>query len=190
MTATDRTTRDKLLVATEKLLLSSDYDGVSIRSVCASAHVNPAAVHYHFGSKEALVAALLQSRLGPIWEAPLHDLRPESDVSDIVRAVVEPLVELANDPAGRLHLNLLARLVLGRRNVAWTSQWFRIEPWADLLRQRVTGLSEREAQARWILAFELILLQIGDPLAGDRVLSPTAVATLRSFVTAGMEAPT
>ena len=196
MTKATVDTRERLLAAAERLLLESGYDDVSVRAVCTAADANPAAVHYHFGSKEALVAALLQSRLGPIWEAPIRDLVARNgDVADCVAAVLDPIVELAADPAGRLHLNLLARLVLGRRDVAWTAQgletaqWFGIDPWARLLRRNVAGLSDRDAKGRWMLAFELILGQFGDPLAGDRVLSPAAVAVLRSFVTAGLSAP-
>ncbi|NEW30224.1 TetR/AcrR family transcriptional regulator, partial [Nocardia cyriacigeorgica] len=74
MSRVDTDTRERLLAAAERLLLESGYERVSIRAVCAAAEVNPAAVHYHFGSKQALVAALLQSRLGPLWEASLDDL--------------------------------------------------------------------------------------------------------------------
>lgn len=65
MTRVDSGTRERLLTVAERLLLESGYDEVSVRAVCTAANVNPAAVHYHFGSKVGLVSALLQARLGP-----------------------------------------------------------------------------------------------------------------------------
>lgn len=183
-------TRDRLLTAAERLLLESGYERVSIRAVCAAAEVNPAAVHYHFGSKESLVAALLEQRLGPLWESSLANLDARTTtVYDCVAAVIDPLVDLAIDPMGRLHLRLLSRLVLGRKNIAWTARWFGLDPWVQLLQDQLPGLSDREARARWMLAFDVILGQFGTPLAEDRVLSPRAVQTLRAFVTAGLSAP-
>ena len=39
---------------------------MSLRNIIASAKVNLAAVHYHFGSKQALVHAVIARRLRPI----------------------------------------------------------------------------------------------------------------------------
>ncbi|MBF6456726.1 TetR/AcrR family transcriptional regulator [Nocardia cyriacigeorgica] len=190
MSRVDTDTRERLLAAAERLLLESGYERVSIRAVCAAAEVNPAAVHYHFGSKQALVAALLQSRLGPLWEASLDDLADRAaTVAECVDAVLDPLARLADDPIGRLHIRLLARLVLGRQDIGWTARWFTLDPFADLLRQQYPALSAHEARSRWMLAFDLILGQFGSPLAEDRDLSPQVVATLRAFVTAGLCAP-
>ncbi|MBF6101761.1 TetR/AcrR family transcriptional regulator [Nocardia cyriacigeorgica] len=190
MSRVDTDTRERLLSAAERLLLESGYERVSIRAVCAAAEVNPAAVHYHFGSKQALVAALLQSRLGPLWQTSLDDLAGRAaTVAECVDAVIDPLVRLADDPIGRLHIRLLARLVLGRQDIGWTARWFTLDPFADLLRQQYPALSTQEARARWMLAFDLVLGQFGSPLAEDRDLSPQAVATLRAFVTAGLCAP-
>ncbi|GGF20798.1 TetR/AcrR family transcriptional regulator [Williamsia phyllosphaerae] len=179
--------RARLLAAAESLLLESGYDSVSIRAVCAAAEMNPAAVHYHFGSKEHLIAALLESRIGPAWFEPVARLDAESlGVRDIVDAVVGPLVTMSADPTGRLYLHLLARLVLGRYEVAWSDRWFSLDPFVDLLQRNVSGLSTTAARQRWAISFELILGQFGDPLAGDRTLSPAHVETLCRYVTAGL----
>jgi len=183
-------TRERLLAAAEQLLLVSGYERVSIRAICTEAEVNPAAVHYHFGSKDQLVVALLQSRLGPLWESGLDDLGTRAaTVEECVSTVLDPLVALAGDPTGRLHLRLLARLVLGRQDLGWSARWFALDPFAGLLRKQCPWLSEHEARRRWMLAFDLVFGQFGAPLAEDRVLSPRAVTTLRAFVTAGLSAP-
>ncbi|WP_235738579.1 TetR/AcrR family transcriptional regulator [Nocardioides alcanivorans] len=181
-------TRDRLLAAAERLLLEGDYDSLSLRAVCADAEANVAAVHYHFGGKDGLVATLLQERLGPVWEDSLAALVDAATLADCVHALIDPLADLAREPGGRMHLHLLARLVLGRRDVAWAAEWFSLAPWVDLLQARVPGITTREAEVRWMLAFDLVLTQFGDPLGGGRALSRAATATIHRFVTAGLAA--
>lgn len=191
MTPTGIPTREHLLNVTERLLLESGYDSVSVRAVCAAAGVNPAAVHYHFGSKVGLVSALLETRLGPLWADALPEAVADCEmpIENAVRIVVEPIMALAADPAGRLYLHLLARLLLGRAELNWTKGWFTVTPWASMLCRQVAELSEKDAAQRWMLAFELIFGQFGDPLAGDRRLSDRQVDNLRDFVVAGLSAP-
>jgi AcrR family transcriptional regulator len=151
-------TRERLLAAAERLLLTERYDEVSVRGICAAAGANPAAVHYHFGSKEALVAALLEDRLGEMWDARLTALAARgASVPEVVDAVIEPFVELAADPVGRLHLRLLAQFVLGRPPLVWTRPWFRIDTWDGLL----PGPSAEEGRRRLLLAFNLIIMRFG-----------------------------
>lgn len=188
----DASTRQKLLTVAERLLLESGYDAVSVRAVNAAAGMNPASVHYHFGSKEALVAALLQERLAPIWRQQLDEvLRRQREgwipsITELIDVVVDPLAELAADPVGRLRLNLLARVVLGGREQAWSAQWFALQPWAELLLAVRPDLSERQAAGRWGLAFTVILEYFGDPLSAAPRERRIPVDTLKSFVAAGL----
>jgi AcrR family transcriptional regulator len=74
----------RLVLAAERLFALHGIDGVSLRQVAAEAgSANNSAVHYHFGSKDALVAAIFEHRLPQIVRerrllatrgAP-HDLR-------------------------------------------------------------------------------------------------------------------
>ncbi|WP_217440307.1 TetR/AcrR family transcriptional regulator [Nocardia barduliensis] len=178
-------TRDRLLTAAERLLLEGRYDAVSVRGICAEAGANPAAVHYHFGSKDALVAALLEERLGPVWESRLSAVTSgRGSLAEVVDAVIEPFVALSADPVGRLHLRLLAQFVLGRHVTEWRQPWFLLDSWVGLL----PGVSERESRRRWMLAFDLVIMRFGS--AEHREMSQEAVATLRDFVVAGLTAPT
>ncbi|RMI35401.1 TetR/AcrR family transcriptional regulator [Nocardia stercoris] len=176
-------TRERLLAAAEQLLLVSPYDEVSVRAICAAAGANAAAAHYHFGSKEALVSALLEDRLGPVWADRLAAVTEgESSVADVVDAVIEPFVTLVADPIGQLHVRLLAQFVAGRHSgTGWQGPWFTIGTWAGLL----PGVDPAEAGRRWMLAFDLIILRFG---VGQE-LSPRSVASLRDFVLAGLTAP-
>jgi AcrR family transcriptional regulator len=191
LVTTTHTTADRLLDVAERLLLESGYERLSVRAVNTAAGMNPAAVHYHFGSKEALVTALLEDRLGPLWEAPLADLasrRPVS-VAELVEVVIGPLTGLAADPVGRLRLHLLARFVLGRRGQAFSSRWFTLRPWVEMLRAARPDLSEQEARHRWMLAFTVVLQAFGDPLADTPAEEHVPSATLTAFVVAGLDAP-
>ena len=50
--------RELLLTVAERLFAERGVDAVSLRAVMAEAGTNVAAIHYHFGSKEALIQAL------------------------------------------------------------------------------------------------------------------------------------
>ncbi|MVU77477.1 TetR family transcriptional regulator [Nocardia sp. ET3-3] len=179
-------TRDRLLMAAEQLLLTEPYDEVSVRAVCSAAGANAAAVHYHFGSKEALVGALIEARLGPLWADGMSRARGGRDsVPAVVDTILAPFVELAADPLGRLHLRLLARFVLGRHLTSWQGPWFRMDNWAPLLPE----LTPATAKRRWMLAFDLIIMRFGSPELDEHGMSEPALTALRDFVVAGLTAP-
>ncbi|GAA4827272.1 hypothetical protein GCM10025787_01460 [Saccharopolyspora rosea] len=187
-------TRARLLVVAERLLLESGYDRVSVRAINTAAGMNPAAVHYHFGSKDGVVAALLEERLAPLWQDQLDSLAQRRkrgwvpEVAELVDVVLAPLRALAADPTGRLHLHLLARVVLGGRRLAWTSRWFGLSAWAELLRAARPDLSEDEARLRWRFAFGLVLQSCGNPLGDTPISTEVPVEALRGFVVAGLDA--
>jgi AcrR family transcriptional regulator len=56
-------TRERILDAAERLFMQQGYEAASTRAVTSEAHVNLAAVNYHFGSKEALMQSVLRRRL-------------------------------------------------------------------------------------------------------------------------------
>src|SRR5687768_10765976 len=55
----DSETRLALLAATEECLHTHGYAGLSTRRVAEAANMPLSQIHYHFGSKDALVLALL-----------------------------------------------------------------------------------------------------------------------------------
>ncbi|MBD0861621.1 TetR/AcrR family transcriptional regulator [Gordonia sp. zg691] len=179
-------TRDALLTVAERLFLTEGYDRVSVRAICAAAQANPAAVHYHFGTKDDLTIALLESRLAPLWADPLGAIDATGcSTAQLVDVLVAPFVELQRDPTGHLHLRLLSRFVLTRPTANWSSRWFDLGPFADILTDAIPGLSATEARRRWALAFQLILLRFG----GTEPLGKPAVSALAGFVSAGLSAP-
>tara|TARA_R110002073_G_scaffold63490_3_gene158981 strand:- start:5848 stop:6495 length:648 start_codon:yes stop_codon:yes gene_type:complete len=90
-------TQDCLLNAAEALFAEKGYAATSLRSIAARADVNLAATHYHFGSKEGLLAAIVERRVAPINQArlaALDVLEAEGNftVESILQAFLQPLI--------------------------------------------------------------------------------------------------
>jgi AcrR family transcriptional regulator len=60
MGTSERPTRDTILEAARERLLADGYANLSTRKVAAEAGVPLSQVHYHFGSKQGLILALLE----------------------------------------------------------------------------------------------------------------------------------
>ena len=60
-------TKRDILDAAEQLFAVRGPHATSLRQIIGRAKVNLAAVHYHFGSKELLLRAVMARRLVPCW---------------------------------------------------------------------------------------------------------------------------
>jgi AcrR family transcriptional regulator len=90
-------TKGRLLEATENLVAEKGFDAVSVRDITGLAKANVAAVNYHFGSREGLLAAVLEHRMKPLAEeriANLASLGEDHGVRELLQAWVSPLVSL------------------------------------------------------------------------------------------------
>jgi AcrR family transcriptional regulator len=109
-------TRVRLLDAAERLFGERGLDAVSVRDITEAAGANTAAIHYHFGSKVDLVAAILDRRAGGVGlrrEELLDALEARSapDLRAVVDAMVRPTAELAGGSmGGRSYVAFLAAL--------------------------------------------------------------------------------
>jgi len=70
--SSERSTRERILEATVALMAEIGIDRVRTRAVAERAGVNPALVHYHFGSMSALVLEAAEHAL-------IHELGPSLD---------------------------------------------------------------------------------------------------------------
>jgi len=86
-------TRERILDAAEKLFADAGISGTSLRALTRAAGVYRAAVHCHFGSKAALLAALLDRRAKPLNEARLEALRRIGESSPVGPNDVEAILE-------------------------------------------------------------------------------------------------
>jgi len=90
-------TRTAILAAAERLYADRGFGDVTLRDIVAEANVNLAAVNYHFGSKDELIAELFVTRSLALNRERLRELRAaeeagseRADISDILRALVGP----------------------------------------------------------------------------------------------------
>src|SRR5690606_7828731 len=123
-------TKQQILDAAERLFAERGIAATSLRAVMAAAHVNPAAVHYHFGGREALIEAVVLQRLRPLNAERLARLdevearaRPDAPpVEAVLDAFLAPALRLACAPGGegeRL-MRLLGRFYHDAADVART----------------------------------------------------------------------
>lgn len=90
----------RLLLAAERLFADKGVDGVSLRAINAAAGTNVASLHYHYGSKEALLKALIRERSREIHQRRAHLLEQLEKADPITaRGLAEafalPVAELA-----------------------------------------------------------------------------------------------
>ena len=112
-------TRERILDAAERLFMEKGYEGTSTRMVTGAAGVNLAAVNYHFGSKEALMQAVLGRRLAILTQERLRILdAAEAQAgeaplkpSQIVDGFFGTLLRMADEqgPGGRTFQRLIGR---------------------------------------------------------------------------------
>ncbi|MEU6657869.1 TetR/AcrR family transcriptional regulator [Streptomyces sp. NPDC046821] len=93
-------TRQRLVKAAERLFAAQGVDAVSVRAINAAAGQGPAAVHYHFGSKENLVAEVLlgvgaavRDQIAANADA-LAARREAPTATEVVHALTDPYLEL------------------------------------------------------------------------------------------------
>jgi len=67
-------TKSRILDVAEELFGEQGLDRVSVRDITRRARVNLAAIGYHFGSKEDLIAAVFERRVVPVNEARMAAL--------------------------------------------------------------------------------------------------------------------
>ena len=91
-------TRERLLNAAEQLFAERGISGTTLRALTKAAKVNLAAVHYHFGSKEGLLDAVVERRATAMNQERLRELdelersagEGAPQVEDILRAFFLP----------------------------------------------------------------------------------------------------
>src|SRR3954451_12015320 len=96
-----RTTAQQLIRTAERLFAMNGLDGVSLRQIATEAGSgNTSAVHYHFGSKDGLVQAIIADRLPDILRrrALLKARLDTTRVRDALEAQLLPVLELAETP--------------------------------------------------------------------------------------------
>ena len=190
-------TKTRLLDTAEKLFGKNGFDATSLRDITAEAQVNLAAVNYHFQSKESLIDAIIERRLGPINRRRIEMLDaagPSPSIEQIVEAFLSPLLMMEALPAapliGRVFSNptLFVERVYKKHLVAIVQRFSEAIGAAlpDLAaEERFWRLQFMAGSMSHVLALSGVLpLMTGQPL--DR---QALMARLITFLAAGLRAP-
>ncbi len=112
MKVSEADTKTLILDAAEQAFAERGFEAASLRHIIAEAGVNLAAIHYHYGSKEALISAVFARRLGPLNQerlAWLDRLEQEAGkkalpVEKVIEALVAPALRMACGPGNARHV--------------------------------------------------------------------------------------
>ena len=121
-------TKSRLLTIAERLFAEQGFGGVSVRQLTSAAGVNLAAVNYHFGSKEGLLAAIFEQRCRPMNEERLRRLGDCAERADdpavlerIIAAFIAPaLASSADRGGGAIFTRLRAMISVEHNELART----------------------------------------------------------------------
>ena len=162
-------TRTAILAAAERLYADRGFGDVTLRDIVAEANVNLAAVNYHFGSKDELIAELFVTRSLALNRERLRELRAAEErgggraqVADILRALVGPSLRGCIGP--ERDRSTAARFMI-RASIESVPPIRRIRNREiDHLRKFVTALRRAlpdrgEAELYWGLHFALAMAQ-------------------------------
>ncbi|RUO34588.1 TetR/AcrR family transcriptional regulator [Aliidiomarina soli] len=107
-------TKDKILNAAERLFADQGFELTSLRQITGAADVNLASVNYHFGSKKALIQAVMEryhAQFMPELDERLKTLEEEgiNSTEEVLSCFVGPLLSLQRiNPLGtEIYLSLL-----------------------------------------------------------------------------------
>ncbi|NUP27606.1 MAG: TetR family transcriptional regulator [Nocardia sp.] len=197
-------TDQRLILAAERMFAERGIDAVSLRSVMAEAGANVASVHYHFGSKDALVGALISRRSEHLHtrRAELLDAVEASGAPDaraLADAFVRPVGELAA-AGGTPWIRLVAGIMSGNHPaLARLTEGFapQAQRFNTLLEQGAPDTAPRTRRFRLTQAMNLTFQTLGDPdglrgmlaLSGTRLSPAELLAELIDTVTAILTGP-
>lgn len=202
-------TRQRLIDAATRAFAEHGVAGASLLEITRQAgQRNRGAVHYHFGSREGMLAAVLEQQTDflSVREGELlarARARPDEDLASVVEAIVRPTVELAETGwRGRCYLVIVGELVehnqtsVGEQVPEALRRTGGYEVYA-LLAERMPPMGEPLRNERMALATTFILRSVADraraiehPEAARPQLETEAfVENLVAMVTGMMSAP-
>lgn len=108
-------TIDELLQTAERLFARHGVENVALTQIVAQAgQKNRSALHYHFGDRAGVLAAVLNHRLAAInarREAMMDALPASPSVAEVLRAEIAPLGQvIIEEPWGPDYLSILAQV--------------------------------------------------------------------------------
>ncbi|QTL02059.1 TetR family transcriptional regulator [Aquabacter sp. L1I39] len=206
--------RERILAAAQRVFLEQGFELATVREITLRAEVNVSAINYYFGSKDELLGAVLDRIMQPYTEARVSALEGAEreaggngpSLTQIVEALIRPMVELSRDATGARPLTRLIQQIRARPNEG-TSRFFtqRVDPsvfqFINAFQRALPHLDRADLFWRYNFAIGAVMQVLidSDPatfrlkrLSGD--LCDTSdedeiIAQLVAFVSAGFRAP-
>ena len=202
-------TREKIILAAERLFAEVGFGAASMREITESAGVNLAAVNYHFSSKEGLLNELMKRRILPMNKKRLALLKKFEDeagldpipLRKIFVAFLEPFFDVGA-PGGKpdlIFVGMLARAFSERPEFAkqvYTRYFKHIQAaFIEALQATCPLLSKQDMQWRFHFALSLMMASMSQRLrlgyASGGMCDPEDFAGLKmnllDFICAGFE---
>jgi AcrR family transcriptional regulator len=205
--------RDRILAVAQRVVLEEGFELATVREIAVRANVNVAAINYYFGSKDELLVEVLAEAMRPYTEARTRGLAELIDrrapelpaLSEVVEALVRPMVELTLDPSGGRPLIRLIQQVRARPREATKRVFVQnvdkaIFTYVDVLQRLLPQLSRADVFWRYnfIIGSVMQILTDADPatfrlkqLSGeicDTDDNEAIIAQLVAFGVGGFEA--
>jgi AcrR family transcriptional regulator len=193
-------TREQLMDAAEELFAQFGVDAVSIRSVNSAAGLAPAAVHYHFGTKDRLLREIVRRRGRHVVTTQLaliDAIEREGrtpDALELVTIMAQPFFDILDlDPVGgRRWLRLIGNLILTgderlREQTMVEGVTGRFE---RLVADTYPDVSPEFVIRRWRMATIVLIQLLGTaspPVADVQLLSDDERDVIVRFVASGFD---
>jgi len=135
--------RQILLRTAEELFASKGIDAVSLNEINkAAGQRNTSALHYHFGSKEKLIDAIIYQEFDSIVARMNEEFDKLEAVNgfdslELVKAVATPFVEMLDTPRGINYLRIMVQLLDRNASMPFFSQ----PPSAEAVSNRAFALA-------------------------------------------------
>lgn len=162
-------TEQRLLLAAERLFAASGIGAVSLRSIMSAAGANTAAVHYHFGSKDELVSALLRDRTEAMRRRRVELIgevreRGDATVRDVATVLARPILETVS-AGGADYVRVLGELMTRPDAVLGLRAAFDVQEtdWDRLYAQARPGLKPATRAFRIGQAIALAVRVLSEP---------------------------
>ncbi len=204
-------TKEKILDVAEELFAKNGYQGTSMRAITSRAGVNLAAINYHFGSKQSLVATVVERRLLPLNKLREQGLLAAKEkaaragkkpgVAEVLLAFIEPTMLLPESAPGASNfISLIGRAMADPDE---TARNIFIQNMKPIIKLFYACLAEALPEIPKDVLYWRLNFVIGSlshtmrsidkcpvPMAEAVAHEPRSlVKLLMPFVTAGMEAP-
>jgi len=170
----DQNTRSQLIAAAERLFAESGIDAVSLRQInLAAGQKNSSAAHYHFGSKQSLIAAIYEHRMQSVnarREQALDQIvaaGQQGNIRSLIEAFVYPIVEETDTTEGGSHYIRFMALAIGHPQLDLIQLWRQkhatgLNRIVEQLQQALPDIPPAIVGQRFGLAFEQLFHSLAD----------------------------